>query len=189
MFSWCHLGGNWKTVKPISQCGYMGRPLPLPRPPPPSCSAFGFLIVSSTERMRQAASLAAVMALILTTAGSHTHATMLSAISSVKMSTPYQVPPKTQQYTSLGVGLNLSMGFNRGFPHLWRVSVAVCWGCWWRRSRRCRTVVEEWPREREPSLRSAAAPCPESFASSRAGAYLPPSQSRRHLASENKIIF
>ena len=70
---------------------YMG--LPRPRPPPPCCSAFGFLMVSSTDRMRQAASDAAVSALILTTAGSHTYDFMLSAMSSLRMSTPNHVPP------------------------------------------------------------------------------------------------
>jgi len=54
------------------------------------------LTVSSTERMRHAASQAAVIALILTTAGSHTHASKLSAMSSLLISTPYHRPP-TQQ--------------------------------------------------------------------------------------------
>ena len=75
----------------------MGIPLPLPIPPggimgwspPPER---GFLTVSSTERMRQAASEAAVSALIFTIDGSHTHSAKLSATSSDRMSTPYQVP-------------------------------------------------------------------------------------------------
>jgi len=50
----------------------------------------GFLTVSSTDRIRQVASEAAVRALIFMTAGSHTQAAKLSAISSFKMSTPYQ---------------------------------------------------------------------------------------------------
>lgn len=73
----------------------MGRPIPRPigicgASPPP---LFGFLIVSSTDRIRQAASPAAVNALILTMAGSHTQASMLSAMSSALMSTPYQHLP------------------------------------------------------------------------------------------------
>ena len=61
--------------------------MPGPGPPPP---ALGFLTVSSTERTRQVASEAAVMALILTMAGSQTQAEKLSAMSSARMSTPYQ---------------------------------------------------------------------------------------------------
>ena len=78
---------------------HMGRPRPLPllgMPPPSACAAFGFLIVSSTDRMRQAASDAAVNALIFTTDGSHTHASKLSAMSSLTMSTPNHVPPAKQ---------------------------------------------------------------------------------------------
>ena len=61
---------------------YIGLPLPLPMPPigipPPGipwspCPDLGFLTVSSTDRIKQAASLAAVIALIFTTAGSQTH--------------------------------------------------------------------------------------------------------------------
>ena len=61
----------------------------------PSVSAddFGFLTVSSTDKMRQAASDAAVSALIFITAGSQTHASKLSAMSSLFMSTPNHVPP------------------------------------------------------------------------------------------------
>lgn len=51
------------------------------------------MIVSSTESTRHAASDAAVMELIFTTAGSHTHASKLSEMSSVVMFTPNQVPP------------------------------------------------------------------------------------------------
>ena len=64
-----------------------GMPPGPPGPPPP---ALGFFTVSSTERTRQVASEAAVMALILTMAGSHTQAEKLSAMSSARMSTPYQ---------------------------------------------------------------------------------------------------
>ena len=51
----------------------MGRPLPLPGGPP-SPPALGFLIVSSTDSIRQVASPAAVIALIFTIDGSHTNA-------------------------------------------------------------------------------------------------------------------
>ena len=60
----------------------------------PSPPDLGFLTVSSTDKMRQAASVAAVMALVFTTAGSHTHASKLSAMSSLLMSTPYHKPPE-----------------------------------------------------------------------------------------------
>lgn len=73
---------------------YIG--LPMPRPIGccgPSWLLFGFLIVSSTERMRQAASVAAVNALIFTTAGSQTQHCMLSAMSSKFISTPYHCKP------------------------------------------------------------------------------------------------
>ncbi|CAF5129469.1 unnamed protein product, partial [Rotaria socialis] len=46
---------------------------------------------SSTLNIKQAASLAAVIALILTTAGSQTAATKLSLTSSCRMSTPNQI--------------------------------------------------------------------------------------------------
>ncbi len=55
----------------------------------------GFLTVSSTERMRAAASATAVNALILTSDGSHTVASKLSAMSSWKTSTPCHSPPAT----------------------------------------------------------------------------------------------
>ena len=50
-------------------------------------------MVSSTERMRAAASEAPVRALSFTMAGSHTQASKLSAMSSRLMSTPYHLPP------------------------------------------------------------------------------------------------
>eukprot|EP00123_Amoebidium_parasiticum_P013299 comp21884_c0_seq1/m.31331 comp21884_c0_seq1/g.31331 ORF comp21884_c0_seq1/g.31331 comp21884_c0_seq1/m.31331 type:complete len:111 (+) comp21884_c0_seq1:259-591(+) len=62
--------------------GYMGLPLPLPMPPC-CCWLPGFFIVSSTERIMQAASDAAVSALIFIMAGSHTKASMLSLMSSL----------------------------------------------------------------------------------------------------------
>ena len=58
--------------------------------------AFGFLTVSSTDRIKQHASDAAVIALILTIAGSQTNASKLSEISSLLTSTPYQRPPEIQ---------------------------------------------------------------------------------------------
>lgn len=74
----------------------MGRPRPRPIPPggPPSPPACGFLIVSSTESIRQVASDAAIIAFILTTDGSQTNASKLSAISSFRTSTPYHFPPE-----------------------------------------------------------------------------------------------
>ena len=66
----------------------MPRPLPLPRPPRPAmaaaascpsgCSERGLRTVSSTDSTKQAASVAAVMALIFTTDGSHTNAAKVS---------------------------------------------------------------------------------------------------------------
>lgn len=53
----------------------------------------GFWMVSSTERMRQAASHAAVMALVFIMAGSHTHDSKLSAMVSLVMSTPNHMFP------------------------------------------------------------------------------------------------
>lgn len=64
---------------------------------PPACGMsfadLGLLIVSSTERIRLAASHAAVKALILMTEGSQTQAAKLSAICSALISTPYQMLP------------------------------------------------------------------------------------------------
>lgn len=56
----------------------------------PDC---GLLIVSSTDRIMQAASQAACSALILMIGGSQTHASRLSATVSLLMSTPYQMLP------------------------------------------------------------------------------------------------
>ncbi len=77
---------------------YIGLPRPRPLGPPggPPASALGFFIVSSTERIKQAASEAAVRALILMTAGSHTQASKLSEMSSFTMFTPYQVPSENE---------------------------------------------------------------------------------------------
>lgn len=77
-------------MKLRGQADYIG--LPMPRPIGgcgPSWLLLGFLIVSSTERMRQAASVAAVNALIFTIAGSQTQHLILSSISSEFISTPY----------------------------------------------------------------------------------------------------
>lgn len=84
---------NYKTNKSKASLKiYIGRPRPLPAPwlSPP---LRGFFIVSSTDKIKHAASEAAVSALIFTTAGSHTQASKLSAISSWRMFTPNQVPP------------------------------------------------------------------------------------------------
>lgn len=59
----------------------------------PGCSLLGFLTVSSIDRMRQAASDEAANMLILTTDGSHTNASKLSAMFSLYTSTPNQVAP------------------------------------------------------------------------------------------------
>nr|GMD64792.1 hypothetical protein Iba_chr12bCG27760 [Ipomoea batatas]GME21077.1 hypothetical protein Iba_scaffold26711CG0010 [Ipomoea batatas] len=66
------------------------RPLP-PMPPaasPWALSDCGFFTVSSTLRIRQAASVAAFMAFICTTDGSHTKLAKESAIPPVLISTP-----------------------------------------------------------------------------------------------------
>ena len=86
-----------------------------PPPPPP---ALGFLTVSSTERTRQVASEAAVMALILTMAGSQTQAEKLSAMSSARMSTPYQqwfwkCQPGIELNTFTQLRLNLKLFIER----------------------------------------------------------------------------
>lgn len=76
---------------------HIGRPLPLPAGAPPSAGLDerGLVMVSSTDKMRHAASEAAVRALIFTIDGSHTQAAKLSVMSSELMSTPNQVPPAT----------------------------------------------------------------------------------------------
>lgn len=88
---------------------YIGRPRPRPRGiSPPSADDLGFLTVSSTDNIRQAASDAAVSALILITAGSQTHASKLSAMSSLLISTPNHVPPASNTHTYLSLGELLS---------------------------------------------------------------------------------
>ena len=64
--------------------------------PEGSTELLGFRMVSSTERMRLAASVAPVMALSLTTAGSHTKASKLLVMLSLVMSTPYHILPVGQ---------------------------------------------------------------------------------------------
>lgn len=75
----------------------MGLPIPRPIPmPPPAMGgspALGLFIVSSTDRIMQAASAAADSALILIIEGSQTHCSKLSEISSLVISTPYHWPP------------------------------------------------------------------------------------------------
>ena len=88
----------WHTYDKQPSClqrnYHIGRPRPRPRGmPSPSAADLGFLTVSSTDKMRHAASDAAVSALIFITAGSQTHASKLLAMSSLLMSTPYHVPP------------------------------------------------------------------------------------------------
>merc|ERR1719154_91085 len=102
---------------------YMGLPLPLPMGgmPPPIWSApwplLGFFTVSSTLRSRQAASEAAVMALDLTIAGSQTQASKLSAMSSLRTSTPYQVPSPACFCLSL---FRMLVASNPALSHSWR---------------------------------------------------------------------
>lgn len=78
------------------------RPPPRARPIPPAGMggpAFGFslwlfLMVSSTDKIKQAASTAAAKALVLTKAGSHTKASKLSWVVSLWISTPYHLWPR-----------------------------------------------------------------------------------------------
>jgi hypothetical protein len=63
-----------------------------------SCADLGLLIVSSTDRIKLAASQAAVKALILMIEGSQTHAMKLSVMCSLLMSTPYQMLPESQSF-------------------------------------------------------------------------------------------
>ncbi len=55
-------------------------------------SDWEFLTVSSTDKIKQAASVAAEIILVLTSAGSQTNFWKLSAMDSVSISTPYHVP-------------------------------------------------------------------------------------------------
>lgn len=72
----------------------IGRPMPRPIGAccgsPPAC---GLLMVSSTDKIIQAASHAACNALILMIDGSHTQASKLSATFSLFMSTPNHTFP------------------------------------------------------------------------------------------------
>ena len=82
------------------------RPWPLPRPAAGAGGSTverGFLIVSSTDTIRHAASEAAVRALMRTMAGSHTNAWKLSVMSSLLIHTtrPYHRPPCACQARSL----------------------------------------------------------------------------------------
>ena len=83
------------------------RPLPRPRPLARparaplfmglalalACSELGFMTVSSTERIRHAASVAALMALRLTRRGSQTKLSYVSQMPSFSTSTPNHLPP------------------------------------------------------------------------------------------------
>ena len=96
--------------------------------PSPSGDDLGFFTVSSTDKMRQAASDAAVSALIFITAGSHTHASKLSAMSSLLMSTPNHVPPtnshKSQQllYTTAIVTTNYMSNTKAYLVNVWTMT-------------------------------------------------------------------
>lgn len=89
---------------------YMGLPIPRPIPmPPPAMGgspALGLFIVSSTDRIMQAASAAADSALILIIEGSQTHCSKLSEISSLVISTPYHWPPAKIKTLSIDIFLN-----------------------------------------------------------------------------------
>uniref|UniRef100_A0A1A9W6R4 Uncharacterized protein n=1 Tax=Glossina brevipalpis TaxID=37001 RepID=A0A1A9W6R4_9MUSC len=83
----------------------MGLPTPRPIGPPAAgaSAALGLLIVSSTDNIMQAASAAAVKALILIIDGSQTHSRKLSEMSSFIISTPYHWQPKSaRQYVYSG---------------------------------------------------------------------------------------
>lgn len=69
----------------------------------------GFLIVSSTLKIKQAASVAAVIALLFTSAGSQTHFSKLFAISSLEISTPAQISPIKQFYFKIGQITNVTI--------------------------------------------------------------------------------
>lgn len=70
--------------------------LPIPRPGMGGASppAFGLLIVSSTDRIKHVASAAACNAFNLMIDGSQTHASKLSEMCSLPMSTPYHEFPR-----------------------------------------------------------------------------------------------
>ena len=119
-------------VSKVAQHSYRGRPLPRPLAPPPGSALgaswfdFGLRMVSSTDRMRAAASHAAVRALIFTTAGSQTQASKLSTMSSCKMSTPNQMKPGRGAERGHGMGCqevfysNCSLGLlqcDKNMPH------------------------------------------------------------------------
>lgn len=79
---------------------------------------FGFLIVSSTDRIKVAASMAPVMELRLTIAGSQTNAEKLSAMSSHVMSTPNHILPRE--------GGERELRMNSLFSNLVHVLVLIC---------------------------------------------------------------
>lgn len=70
---------------------------------------FGFLMVSSTESTRQAASEAAVRAFFLTIEGSQTQASRLSATSSLLISTPYHLAPNENRKVKLSINRTLEL--------------------------------------------------------------------------------
>lgn len=101
------LGGSEPAYPSVSLSIYR-RGMPRPRPRRARCAAPGgrplcggpcgislcsFLMVSSTLRIKHAASVAAWNALTLTSAGSHTNASMLLRTPSWSKSTPAQVLP------------------------------------------------------------------------------------------------
>ena len=91
--------------RPIPPIPPRPRPLPLPggadvpskRPAAAACycSLAGLRIVWSTDRMVQAASVAALSTFILTISGSQTNASYMSFTVPWRTSTPYHLPPST----------------------------------------------------------------------------------------------
>lgn len=161
--------------------------LPRPRPAGPGGASMelrGFLMVSSTDRMRQAASDAAVSALMRTIEGSHTQSTKLSAMSSLLMSTPYHIPPcghiAKNKLWHKNASSGLEMKERRWCLLPVRVWHAVCSGCWWRQSQRCRTAVGGWPPAPWRRPRSVTAVCQEWSWSNPAGTWTAPSRWLHH---------
>lgn len=93
------VGQSDKWFDRVGLCGggiavyIIGRPMPRPGICGASPPAFGLFTVSSTERIKHVASPAACNAFNLIMDGSHTHASKLSAMCSLLISTPYQTLP------------------------------------------------------------------------------------------------
>mmetsp|Transcript_29041 Transcript_29041/g.78210 ORF Transcript_29041/g.78210 Transcript_29041/m.78210 type:complete len:283 (+) Transcript_29041:296-1144(+) len=102
----------------------MPRPRPMPLPPgfmPASApSLLGLRTVSSTLRMRQAASVALWMALYLTNEGSHTNALKVSTTPPVLTSTPKFLPEPSKDACFCRNLLSTSVASNPALLHSWR---------------------------------------------------------------------